>query len=38
VDVAKSLKGTISQMIKINYTIREELHQVKKIMEVQRNI
>jgi hypothetical protein len=25
-------------VIKINYTIREELHQVKKIMEVQRNV
>jgi hypothetical protein len=37
VTVAKSLKGTISQMIKINHIIAE-LDQVRKFMEAQRNI
>jgi hypothetical protein len=37
VAVAKSLKGTISQMIRINHTIRE-LHQARRIMEAQGNI
>jgi hypothetical protein len=34
----KALKGTMSQMIRINHTIRGELHQARRIMEAQGDI